>query len=382
MPKFNSAKFGMLCVSTFWIVLLAVVSCGQILHAQVQLLSDSEMRHIRSVLPEVADAEIADMIEDRERTVWYNSRVMPAFYRDGNRFVDVNYNVSGDAGERRKPHGQGGNPNVDFPWQLTPGGTHRSQVTDFKAFRLPRQRGGGVAPITVNRGNWAFPDGTEFLEVVMLKGPTRRYVFDIRMRFLDRTQSPVGLGIRIARPFPRSIDLADAIKSLRPHWRQDTTLVRAVATLEAEFPLYEGRLRNAHPRRLFDVSAGVDVLPYLPADVVHDLLTKTPFESAEGEVWREGTNGVTAFAPTVESGFSIVPVNFDGTFLGTTAESCMNCHKDILMSARVIEPRRGWYDRVRGNGPRLKVFSWHPQDPRNRNKLRAEFLDAGIIVRR
>jgi hypothetical protein len=84
--------------------------------------------------------------------------------------------------------------------------------------------------------------------------------------------------------------------------------------------------------------------------------------------------------------FSLVCAGYEGTFLGTTRDSCSNCHRDTLKAARAFDRFRGWYGRVRGSD---EILSWHPVSPASVSRngftfwpaLRREFVEAGIVER-
>ena len=123
----------------------------------------------------------------------------------------------------------------------------------------------------------------------MMRGADGRdYCFEVRVRFRQIDD----WAIDVFRPFPRSEDLAEGIKTLRPNWQEQPALASAVKLLSGPTVLPERKLVDQHPRKTFQQSMGVYVLPSLEDDeLVKELLSKTTFKSALGNPWAEGTNG-------------------------------------------------------------------------------------------
>ncbi len=147
------------------------------------------------------------------------------------------------------------------------------------------------------------------------------------------------------------------------------------------------RLTGKHKTRNgFDVQTTTDMLPRIPGDVAARLLCETPFKSALGAVWSYDKNGQPCHAPMASEN-SIVPVGYDGAFLGTETTSCARCHESTLKAARHFDAPRGWYGTVRGSDD--GIFTFHPVTPqsisynggRQRYEIRPEFIKAGMIER-
>lgn len=82
------------------------------------------------------------------------------------------------------------------------------------------------------------------------------------------------------RPFPEATDLALAIKRHRTDWESDQQLADAVRHLEADIDLQAKILTDTkHPVRAIKLQASEDYLPPIPGELVHELMTKTPFRS-------------------------------------------------------------------------------------------------------
>ncbi|HZZ80757.1 MAG TPA: hypothetical protein VFE62_19805 [Gemmataceae bacterium] len=359
--------------------------------ALVRLMPAKSEKRLRDYLPKVADPEVQAIFEDPQLIV-YTDREMPKAYQFWNGQMPgvhrASYNISANGSE---PFGNG---NREFPWG-TPAGTHRTKnVWTFRFLRLPRDEDGKVHPIVWFRSRqqgdgqngyaWRFPTGAAVGEVLMMRGADGRdYCFEVRVRFREVDD----WAIDVFRPFPRAEDLAEGIKELRPNWQERPALASAVKLLSGPTVLPERKLADQHPRKTFQQSMGVYVLPSLEDDaLVAELLTKTTFKSALGNPWAEGANGAVAAAPTTEAAFHIVPAKYDAGFVEVDRASCMRCHKTVNQPVDKFQSGRDWYGRIRGSDG---IFSFHPFDPNSISgngypvpvRMRDELVSAGVIER-
>jgi hypothetical protein len=182
--------------------------------------------------------------------------------------------------------------------------------------------------------------------------------------------------------------LAERIEELRSEWKQSPTLAKLVSHLKEDRALPQRRLVDNHPqRRVIDQTMGVDTLPPINDEkLVIELLTTTPFTSAQGEIWRKGTNATFTNAPTANAPVHIVPGGYDGGFIEVDQHSCMRCHQTANQHVRNFDFGRDWYGRVRGSDG---IFSWHPFDPssissngfKNTPRIRPSLVSAGVLSR-
>jgi len=358
--------------------------------SQIKLMSQEEDFYYRNKLPRCTDF-FANSLAGDSRLIWYTSKEMPCTYQlnnvghsGGTEFHLCNHNISGDPIESQRPHGKGGNGNIEFPW-LTGGTDNCPNVNSVKFLLLPEGKSiqmfrpafpenRGVPPL---KGyGWTYPVGTIVGELLLMKAPNgEEHAFELRLRIKDNA----GWDVDIFRPYPTVIDLVNKIKELRPHWQSDQRLAAAIYQIEQSVPK-ETRLADNHPDHVaFDVTAGVDELPELPESLVYELMD-TPFYSAKNKTWK----GANCFAPTTRSQWSIVPARYDGTFLGTDRQSCNKCHENTFDHVTKFDYKRGWYGFVRGSD---KIFSFHPIDPDcirfdaslGPVVMRQTFLDKGIV---
>lgn len=387
-----------LCV---WLALAAAASAQQ-------LCPPEKLEALRASLPHVEDEHWQRILQDPTTLLYTDAEIPPAYQhadagllvtRSGRRgigsgrttsFHSPSYNISGDAREAAKGNGRGGNGNIEFPWR-TPGGTDQSEglTRTFKLLWLPKQESGKPWPVVwhhqkltgSNMGShvgyaWTFPAGAVLGEVLALRDARGSlHTFELRLR----TREEDHWDVEILRPFPEAQDLADRLAEydlpqLADRFREDVTLKKL------------SLVDRLHPtKRGFAAEAAVDELPALDEALAAQLLDNTPFKSASGKAWRKGANGVTAFAPTTNQAFSIVPRGYHGTFLGTDAESCAKCHESTLKHVDEFDRRRDWYGYIRGADG---IFSFHPIEPASISysgvplpvRIRRSLVEAGVVA--
>lgn len=375
------------------------------LESHGQLVSEKAAETYRAMLPETDQDRWNELFQNGD-LLFYTEREMPKAYQQNmggiaqSTFHWAGYNVSADnigingrRAEASKPHGAGGNANIEFPWK-TPGGLHDSPNTsNFKFLYLPEVDGKKLPVVywnerlpysTTGAGvglKWIYPKGAILGECLMVVDPQtkQKYTFEVRMRIRLKDSWDV----EVLRPFPTAKSLAARIKELRGN---DQSVAQMVSHVESEFPVETRLLYGPHPTNVsFRREAGVDHLPSLDRELVKELLTTTPFQTAVGAEWRRD-NAMEVFAPTTKADFHIIPQNYKGTFLGTDTESCKNCHSATLKHATHFDAPRQWYGHVRGSDG---IFSFHPVDPScvaNNGAtlpvvIRRSLLEAGYVAR-
>lgn len=379
---------------------VAAMLCAAQAAAQVQICSPDKIAAYRASLPATESGHWQEIFRD-PRTMFYDDETIPAAYQhasggliNGGQFLVLNgttgtttfhspkHNISGDARERAKGPGRGGNANIEFPWR-TPGGTDRSEGTalTFKFMRLP-QVDGQTVPIVwwreVSRQSfvgphsvmaWMFPRGTIFGEVLAQRDSRgQMHTYEVRLRVRERDY----WDIAVLRPFPTAGDLANRLAEVGADEYCEQV---------ANVPVVTRKLFDAHhpTKSGFSVDAGVAVLPSMPEALSAHLLDTTPFKVATGAKFAGN-----AAAPTTNDAFGIVPREYHGSFLGTDTDSCRNCHQHTLMHVDVFDRGRDWYGYVRGSD---EIFTFHPINPgdiayngaQRQFRLRPEFVAAGMI---
>lgn len=313
-------------------------------------------------LPELEDAA-ADAALRSPRTVHYDSRTIPAAYQHAGGFHSPSYNISADPTDSPLRHGEGGNANVQFPWQFGGGLDHAPDVRTSKAITLPENGRGGVWPIIAWRGQlvghpgigpeagwrWRFPRGAIVWEILSHPVGGRLTVFEVRRRTRLETEWDTA----VYRPFPRCEELAKELERRdADRYRLTVAALRAPEALESrDMTDWANRTRPAFVGR-----AGVAWMPVLPEPLVAELLAK-PFLDATGHEWKRGTNGAICYAPTTDAPGQLVPRGYAGSLVGTDTDSCAKCHDGTAKHARHFDAARGWYGHVRGDD---RIFSFHP----------------------
>jgi hypothetical protein len=361
-----------------------------------QVVSPQKLQNILASIPQTEDGIWQDVLRSTD-TLFYTEAEMPSAYQmnTGPRmfFAGSNYNLSGDGQgphfESSKPHGRGGNANIEFPWK-SPGGTDESGLTastSVKFVKLPRAENGVFWPVVYQYGPatnrlsdifsamyWYFPVETVFGEILYLQGPGNKlYCFEIRLRI----RRPDFWDVEVLRPFPTYDEFRESLAKI-----DQVAYTTHPKTIMLEY----GSLEDfRHPRRGFRSAAMRYKLPPLPPQTVEKLLAE-PFKPAAGIPWITTRDGNAACYSPTASEFSVVPVNYQGTFLGTNHFSCRNCHESTMRSARFFDQGRGWYGLVRGSAD--GIFSFLPVTPSSvsynggytPHAIRPSFAQDGVVA--
>ncbi len=333
----------------------------------LDLMPAARLADIRKRLPVVNDKALSEILCSAS-TIWYDRTTIIPGYQDS--FGD---NVVAPIGFRPNTIDKGlinlavpgGHEDLfvtkgffHFPFGVTGGADDAPNATVVDFWSVPLDAQGKPLPVTWWRRDpngythkyvWAFPKGTVLGEVLLLTAEDgEQYVYEIRTRRRELD----GWKVDAFRPFPRAIDLATALTKMS---------AQNVAALQAHLAntqtVQPASLSASHFASAFPAQqAGKDVLPSIDPALAKKLLTETVFTSAKGLAWK--SNGsVTAWAPTTNDSFSIVPKNYKGGFLEVSDASCSRCHADAG------RPFKDWYPDVLAYGELWgedEIFSWHP----------------------
>lgn len=333
--------------------------------ATAQLMPSEKLEIWRARLPALK-APVWHRDLHSQDVVWYTSAEMPAAYQHAGGFHSPSYNISADPTDAPLRHGEGGNANVQFPWQRAGGLDRSPSAVTATGLLLPPRPGGGRWPVVVWRGElpgdprggtevglrWIFPVGTTLFECVAHPVAGELVVGEVRARLREIDTWDVGL----FRPFPRASDLAAALEA-RPDAPTYAAQIAALR-LPTHVRTVDVTDRANRSRAAFVGTAGVAWLPELPAPVVRELLRR-PFDDALGAAWAEA-DGVVCYSPTTPHAHQIVPAGWMGSLVGSDSDSCAKCHDTVGQHARRFDQHRGWYGHVRGDD---FVFSFHPVAP-------------------
>lgn len=384
------------------IFVAAIAALGIVLTSQAQQIMPAEkVEALRQSFPKSELQHWNKVFNDPKTVLYTDQEIIPAYQHADRGLIVVGgggsvfgsntrtsfqwpgYNISGDDLERQKPHGFGGNANIEFPWR-TPGGLDHAEnsIGKFRFFRLPDRKGGGVYPVAyfenVLHGSkmgphlglsWIFPVGTVFGEVLALRDSSGELnTFEVRLRIRQEGYWDVD----ILRPFPTSKDLEAELRKRGKDSLADTVAASPVEMKTLRDPLH----RNV----AFVSKAGEAILPSIDPALAKALLNETPFKSAVGADWKGGANTASS-----KQAFSIVPKDYLGSFLGNDPDSCMECHKHTQKHVDEFDSVRQWYGRVRGSDG---IFTWHPIDARSVSRsgfqmqplIRRDFISAGWVA--
>lgn len=344
--------------------------------AGVKLFDSRREAYVRSFIPKVNDPRIQDILDNNDLVV-YDKTVMPRAYQhemrgmrmeNGNvvptyqQYMGVHwagYNISGDAREAAKGHGNGGNGNIEFPWKFA-GGTDKSHNTATFHFYCPPLDDDGK-PLSIiywwdgEKYRYVNPVGAIYGEILIMSHGGEYRTFELRIREREKGNWAVD----IFRPFPTADSLSATIKRLRPSWRSDSQLRNVITHLDGNPRLIIDSLQDRlHPTESAFVGekVSVDVLPPIGDDELVNQLLDREFSSCLGVEWRETTNGYPSYAPTTRAAWHIVPTNYDGAFIGNDRVSCMKCHESTNKHVSNFDFHRDWYGRIRGSDG---IFSMH-----------------------
>lgn len=334
----------------------------------VQYLSPNVVKKIVERLPSVDDENLSRALKDSS-TMWYDEESMVYVYQDSvETVVGLRANrVGRETGEnssvpdiRLLMNYFGPDKKFRFPFR-TAAGTDESPGVKVVNFWKPASQDGKVLPVkwwkASNRGRWHWihPVGTLFGEVLMIQDEKGEfYPFEIR----TRTRYLQGWDVNVFRPFQFATQLVDKIKSLRPDWRQSSTLAKALQHLQNPDTVKPFTLSASdHLKPTFEeVNGALDLIPdFGDNNLVRELLTTTSFKTVEGRIWRENDKFET-YAPSSSSAFSIVPQNYTIGVIPVNEISCARCHDQTGRALKDFEFRVQLYGEVWGED---NIFTWH-----------------------
>ena len=328
-----------------------------------QLIPQEKIDTWRKAFPRIEnDEEVQNAIKS-DSVLFYTDAEMPRAYQFKGFVHDPEYNVAAvrqyDKNGKRLP----GNGNKEFPWDK-PGGTDFvNNLSTLRFIYLPKAVNDVKWPIVYWDSSvagdpiteWIFPVGTivgEFLAFYPPEG-YYSYIFEIRVRKreIDKWEMDV------FKPFQTYKELAVKLKELGRNDLAEQILNKPILQ---NYKLAENQVQQV----VFRVEMPLDYLPeFGDKELVHKLLTESPFYSSAGIPWRwEETSGKTiSNAPFTKEDFSIVPKDYLGGMVALTNESCTRCHKTALHHVNEFTLNNGnsreWYGRERGSDG---IFSFHP----------------------
>ena len=367
----------------------------------MEFMKPEELRPLLKMLPIVANSEIDSLLHSPD-TMWYDEASMVYLYQDSiETVVGARANCVGRlVGERNKNDPAiskllnlfGPDYRFLFPFR-TAAGTDDNENVRVVNFWAPPRKGGEVLPVKYwqptarARWRWTFPLGTIFGELLYQKSPEGRwYPFEIRTRRRYRD----GWSVNLFRPFLTAESFAQAIIDWRPKWQSSPNLSSVVAFLRNKNTLVAHTVTSPAFSKVFpDVTGALDPLPAVEdSDLIGSLLHQTPFQSAEGAIWKE--NGkLETYAPASTGGFSIVPQGYQMGMYPVNEVSCARCHSETGRNLGQFIFDVILYGEIWGED---KIFTWHlfEVNPRifdtwddndGSRKVNPRMIQSGLVVK-
>jgi hypothetical protein len=218
-----------------------------------------------------------------------------------------------------------------------------------------------------NRWRWTFPIGTVMGEVLMIKAPAglkqNYYAFEVR----TRRRYKGGWIPNIYRPFTTATQLEGALISRNADWESKPNIKKVIEHLRSTETLIPRKITPTRPYQVAfkSLDGFLDFLPdFGDPQLVADLLSSSPFLSAEGKVWKAKGKQET-YAASTKASFSVVPSNYDGGLIQVNEVSCNRCHQDAARPIGEFNDFTQLYGEIWGED---HIFTWHLFDE-NKGKL-------------
>jgi hypothetical protein len=337
-----------------------------------EFMSEPRVAPWKARLPRIADAKTDDAMRSVD-TMWYDEDSMVFAYQDS---IEVVVGIRANCVGRRVGETNRNNPDIAklmnyfgpdyrfmFPFRKAAG---TDNVTNVKVMNFwnPPRKDGRVMPVkwwkmsSRGRWRWVFPVGTIFGEVLFQKNSAGEwFVFEVR----TRTRYREGWAVNVFRPFRTAEAMAGAIMGLRPQWDQDANLRTVVGHLRTRDNLVAHRFESRAFSKVFaPIDGALDRIPAIADEtLVEELLTRTPFISTEGAIWKEGA-GLETYAPSSQGEFSIVPRNYEMGMIAVNEVSCERCHSETSRRLGTFDTAVILYGEVWGED---RIFTWHLFEP-------------------
>lgn len=388
-------------------ILVGLVMCNLCVAQQwesIQIMIPADRKRIEAHLPRIEPGAIRDAIQ-AAHGIWYDRESMgvPVQAGPGNN-AQNEFSATGKLGVMNGLALQtlrSMDASSD-PWTPVPGGTFRStNVSSTKRLVLPLRLNGKLYPFvyytdelegftnpnaTVTGFDLTFPIGTVIVELFTVNDLVNKqhYVAIIRCRIRTRDY----WAVQSACPIRTADECRQAIEYLRPQWRGNQQIANFMRHLNTGRMITDTRRdrtpgnRNfgTGPDGVFTVTAQVDTLPPLPADLVRDILTTIEFKESSGYEWKPGCP-----APSTKESFHFVPQFYEGPFIPIDSVGCARCHEGVQISARRHNPNN---NKVAWNGGSKEgIISVSHIEPSTLTNTptpnvvpRKQWIDTGVIA--
>jgi len=294
-----------------------------------QVLPPEKLAQYREMLSrvKVGDQEIMAVLQDPS-TLIFDDKAMPAGYQD------TSLPVQGFRPSGHTTFAEGA-PFLDENNRLklfTKGVGMSADAQTFHMLSLPKDENGKLKPVeywtekdakdggTLYR--WRFPEGTVSVEAIVQKDSQGQpYVVELRTRKKDGLNGAAEANIFSAAPSKEALETRLAqIAQTNPNLAAEAKAIqRQLGSLE----LRPVEIDNGQYRTRFGSQGATATLPKMSEPLVRELLSE--LSSARGTSWdQEG--GRTAFAPTTDQQFGIVPYHSTRGAVSVDRQSCNTCH--------------------------------------------------------
>lgn len=294
-----------------------------------QILPPEKLAQYRDLLSrvKVGDQEIMAVLQDPS-TLIFDDKAMPAGYQD------TSLPVQGFRPSGHTTFAEGA-PFLDENNRLklfTKGVGMSADAQTFHMLSLPKDENGKLKPVeywtekdakdggTLYR--WRFPEGTVSVEAIVQKDSQGQpHVVELRTRKKDGLNSAAEANIFTAAPSKEALEtrLAEIAKTNPQLAAEAQAIQRQLASTE----LRPVAIDNGQYRTRFGSKGATATLPKMSEPLVKELLTE--LSSARGTAWDQ-EKGMTAFAPTTDQQFGIVPYHSTRGAVSVDRQSCNTCH--------------------------------------------------------
>lgn len=334
----------------------------------MDFINPAELGALKARLPRISDGAL-DAVMRHQDTMWYDEETMAFGYQDSEETVTgMRANCVGRVTGENNPDNPGifkltkyFGPDYRFrePFRKAAGTNPVENVKVLNFWAPPRESSGKVIPVkywrpsTRGRWRWAFPKDTVFGEVLFERDSAGAWhVFEIRTRkrYLD------GWAVNMFRPFRTAADMAIAVRTLRPNWMVDASLVNLVRHLDDPSTLRQHSMKSEPFAKIFpEIRGALDELPPIADEQLTTELLHRDFVSVEGAVWKENGSLLT-YAPASQGEFSVVPRGYEMGLIPVNDVSCSRCHSETGRRLGQIEFDIILYGEVWGED---QIFTWH-----------------------
>lgn len=338
----------------------------------VDFVNPTELSELKALLPKISDESLNGVMISAD-TMWYDEETMAFGYQDSEETVTgmrancvgrvTGENNADSPGIFKLTKYFGSDYRFREPFRKAAGTNPVENIKVLNFWAPPRDTSGKVIPVKYwrsssrGRWRWTFPKDTVFGEVLFEKDSRGKWhVFEVRTR--KRYLS--GWSVNMFRPFRTASEMAVAVRTMRPNWQTDPSLVKLVRHLEDPATLRPYTMKSEAFAKIFpEIRGALDELPEVSDENLTAELLHRPFVSVEGAVWKENGSLMT-YAPGSAGEFSVVPRGYEMGLVPVNDISCSRCHTETGRRLGQIEFDIILYGEIWGED---QIFTWHLFNP-------------------